>query len=448
MNSPLPKVVLCLILLLGGEAWAQAPTPIGPASWVKADGRIQRAVGPGGSTPTLNYQKGDGSWDYIVDEWVQVGDAQIWESVRGNHRVYADSTGAAIYAKGDHYLGTKTTHLIKFKKSDSTWTTLHTVNPDSVTMSGRTITFWGISPGINKTLTNNAKMLQSYTEQFEFTQVARDWLATKGPWANRLFGTATKLTVDSLNLSLRDAAGVFGINTTGRMVDGWLSLGSADTTAFYIATSYLETDDSVTAIPVKKWIVLKNGSPWLIELFDPIAAAALPAGTVRHNAFFGNQTIEAASGSLNDVIHADTYTMGSITGTMDSITAYITDGGGAAGNQKKYAVYETDGTLLGVTVEDEPGVDGAGWHNIPVSGTVNLAASTDYQIAAWANFATSIKMGFMLGQNTQRQIITYDGSYPDPESFINFEDTENLSIYVTYTETAATRRNKILKGMQ
>ena len=97
-------VTVAVLTGAAASAQAQAPTPIGPSSWQKANGDLQHAMGMGGA-PVLNYQIDDSTWDYIVDDWVSaLGDAKVWKSVRGNHRVFADSTGAAIYARGEHYL--------------------------------------------------------------------------------------------------------------------------------------------------------------------------------------------------------------------------------------------------------------------------------------------------------------------------------------------------------
>ncbi len=442
------RFLLCAVILvaLTGAAGAQAPIPIDASSVIDSVGAIHRSIGPGGP-PVLHYQKGDNSWDFIVDDWVQVGGRQVWKSVRGNHRVFADSTGAAIYARGNHYLGTQTTHLVKFKKADSTWVTLRASLPDSVRTSGRKIVFHGIFPGVDKKLVNNAKVFRSYAETFVFHQEARDSLAAWGPWTGYLLGTATRLSTDSLNLTLRDVEGVFSVGPTGRMVDGWVALGSADTAAFYLGTTYLQTPDSATTIPVRKWLVRFAGNPWLVELFDPIAAGGLPAGDVWHDATFGNDgTPGGGSLSLSGNIRGDTATMGGTAGTMDSITCYMTDRGGTGGNKKKYAVYETDGTLVGQTVEEDPGIDLEGWRGIEASGTVNLSASTQYILCAWANYTTNAKTGSGgAGDFTKRQVLAYNG-FPAPASFGNATFNKGMSIYATYTEVGGVspRRRRVL----
>ncbi len=438
--------LIAILVALTGAAGAQAPTPIGPASWKKPNGDIQRAMGMGGA-PTLNYWDGT-QWDEIVDDWVQVGAKQVWKSTRGNHRVFADSTGAAIYAKGNHFLGISPGPLVKFDKSDSTWVTLKPSVPDSVSISGRTITFHNVYPHMDLRLVNNAKVFRRFAYQVVFHQQARDSLAAWGPWTGFLLGTAMKLNVDSLNLTLRGVAGVFGLNATGRMVNDWVSLGSADTSAFYLGTAYLQTEDSTTSIPVKKWIVRFAGSPWLVELFDPIAAGALPAGDVWHNAIFGHDTNEAASLAMGLKIKGDTATMGAVNGTLTSMSAYLSSGGGTGGQKKKYAIYNNSGgALLGQTIEEDPGSGTTAWHTIAASGTVSLVADTKYVLCAWTNFATNIYLAFNSGSTTKTKTQAYNG-FPSTIFWVTDAiDGWKMSIYATYTEDSVSpRRRKILLG--
>lgn len=460
-KSPFLVVLILAVLSMGGEGWAQNQVPIGVAAWRDTvTGAVSRAMGPGGA-PTLNYLRSDSTWDWIVDTWAQVGDRQVWKSVRGNHRVFADSTGAAIYAKGNHYLGTQTTHLVKFDKSDSTWATLRASLPDSVRTSGREIVFHGIFPGIDKKLVNNAKVFQQYAETFVFHQQARDSLAAWGPWTGYMLGTATKLTTDSLNLTLRDAAGVFGIDVTGRMVNEWVSLGSADTSAFYLGTAYLQTEDSTTSIPVKKWLVRYGGSPWLVELFDPIAAGALPAGDVWHNATFGNTSTEASTLLIENRAGGGIFAPAS-SGDVDSVTAYVINS--HLQNKIRIAVFDWDGpsanyTWLDTTTELTLSASGASWRSAPAQIAYSIVSGTRYALVVWGSFATGSGMNAYYSTESegdtliyQTSGITYSGNgWNDVVPFNEdspFAD-QVISIYCTYTEAGApvaipSRRRQLL----
>jgi len=437
--------ITSVALLWAAGAYAQAPTPIGPSSWDNADGTQTKVMG----SPVFNYQVDDTTWDYIVDEWVQVGQRQVWKSVRGNHRVFADSAGNAIYAKGNHYLGTGTKALVKFDKFDSTWVTLKSSLPDSVRLNGTTITFYGIFPGVNKVLRNNAKVFRSYSETFEFTQDARDSLTTWGPWSGYLLGTATKLNADSLNLSLRDALGVFGIDATGRMVDEWVACGNADTAAFYLQTSYLKTEDSTTGIPVKKWLVRYNGNPWLIELFNPILAAGLPAGTISHNATIGNTDAEANETSMaNGFPYMRGYSMPE-EGTIDSVTFY----GGtqfSADQNYRVGVYEIDesfpfddNNLLDTSAEFVVTDLGPAWYSNETLLSATATNGMNVSPAVWASgnsgnsYVYSSSDNSHSGITSNRESLTYNGNgWPDPFSgHTSFAggDNDAWSLYFFYS---------------
>jgi hypothetical protein len=126
----------------------------------------------------------------------------------------------------------------------------------------------------------------------------------------------------------------------------------------------------------------------------------------------------------------------------------MTDGGGVAGNKKKYAVYlESDQSLIGQTIEEDPGTNGAGWYGLAASGTVNLSADTKYIICAWANFTTSMKVAAgMASNNTKQDTETYNG-FPAPATFTNVSFSKEMSVYCTYTEESAgvsPRRRRVL----
>lgn len=436
---------LIIFLLLTGTALAD-PTPIGPASWVNSDSSITRAMGMGG-TPTLNYQKADSTWDFIVDDWVQVGNKQIWKSVRGNHRVFADSTGAAIYAKGDHYLGTKTTHLIKFDKSDSTWQTLKTNMPDSVTMSGRTITFHNIFPGVDKRLVNNAKGFKMFAEQFILHDEARDTIATYGPWAGYLLGTATQLNVDSLNLLWKDAAGLFDITSAGRMTDGWIKGMDADTMVWTIANSYLQTTDSTTSIVVHKRIVLLGGTPYLVELFNPVPTASLPDGDIWHYATFGETDAENNDLAIDDKQICLRAIPGS-SGDADSLTAYLE----VTSVNKKIRLALVDWgvddnhDLIDTTAEFLVVVQEFAWVSRPLLNSQSITSGTDYGLVMWGEGSAGdfdVKNTFNSTDSNFSISIAYENAWSDPLE-PSTAGTGTRSIYCFYTEAGAPPSGQVI----
>lgn len=428
---------LLIFLLLPVSAWAQL-VATGPSTWTDTvSGRNYNNMGPGGN-PILCYQQADGEWDFIVDDWVQVGQRQVWKSVRGNHRVFVDSTGEAIYAKGNHYLGTKTTHLIKFDKSDSTWQLLKASLPDSLTMRGRNVTFHGIYPGIDKRLTNNAKVFREYAETFIFHQEARDSLATWGPWAGYLLGTATRLNVDSLNLSWKDAAGLFDIDITGRTTDGWIKTMDSDTVVFTIASSVLQTTDSATTIKVHKRLVIYNGTPYLVEMFNPILAAGLPEGDVWHNAVFGNQVVEGTATSMTDNIILQLFARPGESGDLDSCTCYMYNAL-SLDVLAAMAIYLKSGfahTILDSTTEIT--IAGANWYGAPFQAGASIS-DTAYAIGPWSDDATGSEYVHRSNDNgsvndiKERAKTWGEGWWAVFENYATDNADEDLSCYVTYS---------------
>lgn len=439
---------LLILLLLPVSAWAQLKAT-GPSTWTDTvSGRNYNNMGPGGR-PTLCYQKADGEWDFIVDDWVQVGQRQVWKSVRGNHRVFVDSAGNAIYAKGNHYLGTKTTHLIKFNKSDSTWQLLKASLPDSLTMQGRTVTFHGIYPGVDLVITNNPKVFRELSHMFVFHQEARDSLATWGPWAGYLLGTATRLNVDSLNLSWKDALGLFDIDIGGRTTNGWVKAMDSDTMVFTIASSVLHSVDSATTIKVHKRLVIYNGTPYLVEMFNPVLAAGLPEGDVWHNAVFGNQAIESYYTSIEDNIMLQMYGRPGESGDLDSCTCYLWNSGDAP-SPAMMGIYIRDPGFTHVFVDstNEITMSTVGWY----SAEFQLGASisdTAYLYGPWAEdhqWENRVYRSNDDGSTAdiKEKSVTYGDGWLETYSSYGTETADDdLSCYITYSTGAPAAGNII-----
>ena len=442
---------LLLVVISTVCANADEHTPIGKNRWLRTDGSVRAVMAPGDIS--LTYQKADSSWDDVVNDWVQIGTKKRWKSIRGHHRVFADSTGAAIYSKGGHFLGTKTTQLIKFNKLDSTSVFLKSSLPDSVTFSDNAITFHGIFPGVDKQLVNDPFFFEEYRETFIFHQEARDSLATWGPWVNRLLGTVTRLDTDSLNLSLRDASGLFNITSTGRETDGWVGFEDGGNRIFSVAQSSLNTSDSTTSIPVRKRIVLVGGTPYLVELFDPIAADALPAVDIWHNATFGVTIATDLGTVLEDRQFGGVATSG-VAGTLDSIT--MSTDCGSTNHDTRFAVFLWTGaggtgddfvdSIAAFTATDDSGTPS--WKSHAVINNASILASTDYILVGWTEAAASTHQARFtnnaLYTGSYDQSRSYDAIWQDPFDHSASEDGEwRVSIYGTYTESAVSSRRRI-----
>jgi len=448
-------------LLLVGVSFAEL-VPTSVSTWRDTEANRDYYTWGVGGPPVLCYQDDQNEWQFIRDEWVQVGESQIWKSVKGNHRVFADSTGAAIYAVGNHYLGTKTTHLIKFDKTDSTWETLRAVDPDSITVYDNKIKFWNILPGIHKICQNTSKVWQTYSEVFEFTQMARDSLATWGPWTNKLLGTATKLSTDSLNLTWADIIGNFTIDETGRGTDGWVALKDGETNVFYIAETHLNCEDSVaTNIPIRKWLVEYAGSFWFIELFNPVTANQLPEGTLWHDATFGfTDAVSVARAISDDMVgFMGDYTTTASDGNLDSITAYMR----ATTSDKKcrLAVYVPDGgwqdlDLVDTIAEFTITANGAAWYSKPAIQGASITSGTQYTLIGWGEsdggeiYLYSKYMASGIGSETDTLIQTltdeaYEAAWPNPNTTLDNITLDNVvGIYGTYSAGAADPTHKVI----
>ena len=383
---------LIMFFLLTGAAMAE-PIPTGSNVYYDSTtGNYTLSLGPGG-VPRLNYHDGQ-RWVKIVDDWVQVGDRQIWKSVIGGHRAWADSTGAAIYAKGNHYLGTETTKLIKFSKADSTWEVLYSSDPDSITVARNYIVFHGIFPGVDKWLTNNPKVFENYTEQYIFSQGARDSLADHGPWTNHFVGTVTKLGTDSLNVTWEDIEGTFDIDVAGRTTSGYVEALDGESRIFAIAASRLSTGDSTTSIPVHKRFVLFEGNKYFIEMFNPVLAAQLPDGPIYHNATFGSESEAGGSLAIADMVKGGVFPAVGDNGTVTSIDAYIKVSGGSNPNRwMSVAIAEWDSVAGGAIYTTILDTDKRrinkeitpvyAWENFPLDLTPSITAGKQYSLWMW-----------------------------------------------------------------
>jgi hypothetical protein len=462
-------IILCTTL---AACWAvgdvqSTPIPTGVASWYDSTtGKTSRAFS-GGGEPVLNYQKANSTWDWIVDDWVPIGERQLWKSVRGNHRAWADSLGATIYAKGEHYLGMDPPKLGRFKKTDSSWTLLSEFEPDSITVAEGTITYWGAYYGVNISAVNNAKVFQTCTPyEFTFTQAFRDSAANMpaGFWQDALIATAIPLVTDSLNLTFHTKDGIVNWDIKGKLLDGWVRAQKGDTVVWTLPRRTIEDTD----IPVWTRLVIRGGYPYLVELFDPAATVGLPPGPIIHSATFGDTDTTGTQNIDTQKQPLCWLSSPASSGTVDSLASY-----GAAYNALfdgnllvKGTIYVLDGsrdmdsTNCIDTEEITFFAGGIGnltrkWRFWEFTGSKpTVTGGAEYGIAFWSS--NVITVGYAVRRATtaeagdtlyieQKQYVSSD-AWPPMDTHIAWE----VAFLAYYTEAAADtpsrRRHVLLKG--
>lgn len=439
----LSVATLAVVLWAAGAMAEKVPT--GLASWEDSEtGAITRAVGIEGGIPICNYQKEDSTWDDIVDDWVQIDDT-LWKSVRGNHSLYANATGRSRYAKGNHHLELETKWLIQFDKSDSTFEILWTASIDSMSVSGATITYHGIFPGVNKRLHNQAFADQRYNEEYEFTQEARDSIGAKGPWSGHLLGTATRLYTDSLNISgWKDALGDFEISTAGRLIDDWVGAKGDGSSAFFVRASRLRTSDSTTSVIVWKWLVKYQGKPYLVEFLDPTLTGSFPDGPLFHYASFGDTGDFGSQLSIQNRIVGLRATPSS-SGTLDFMRARFYFSGG--GNHDVMCAIHVYSSLARVDTTEERSLGATGWYDFDFQDGASITGSTEYVISQWASSeVTSCNSWLSASGGTG---VEYDdeiyGGWPDPlvtDQLTGYR--QDILCYYTEAAEGTPRRRRLL----
>lgn len=448
-----------LALLWGAGVAVAELVPTGPSSWTNTEtGKTSRAFWNAPTPPAICYQDTAGTWQFIEDDWQQIGQKQAWKNLQGPHRMWCDSTGQVIYAKWGggqwHYLGMKPPILIKFNKADSSYDVLATMATDSISVAGGVVTFHdAFTSGIDVQIVNRGKVFQNCSPyRFIFHQAGRDTLGDHGPWGNRMVGTSTRLVIDSLNVPLRNGEDTLVIDENGVIIDGPLGIGNLSN----IMRTYLYHEDSVTTIPIRKRLVLIGGNPYLIELFDAADANALPNGVIAHDATFGPTEIPASTGNatIENTVAYDGATP-STSGTLDSLTAYVA---ADVDHEAKLALYNSayNDVLDSVAQFTISGTGTYHWESHPVIEGVSITGSTEYYFAAWSE-ATSGYCRVQFNSDASPATFNYDlsvtfGSWPASLTK-DFESTDDqLIIYGTYTESAAgatpSRRRRLLTGSQ
>lgn len=428
-----------------------ARIPTGPRTWRNSDTGARIRVAGAGRVP-VNYDDG-GTWRDISLAWSGSGTSR--NASGAAHKMVLSGEGMTMRwpsPGGLRNVILRPDRLIQFDVSARTWTTIVTAQtPSGVTPFGTTVFLHDIYPGVDRRLEffNN-----TIADGLVFHQSARDQLQALGGWAGKWLGSVSDVDLSGVTgAQIRNHLGqTIAVDDTGVMIDedrAGLGFDLAVGGQRFVALSGFSLLEGPTGatwsldnpagwIKVRRFLIVVGGRLKLVELFDPKQTVVIPPGDIAHDPVFGNEGVEAGNLPMADHIRADTYTMGAIAGTMDSISIYLTDRGGTGGNKTKCAIYETDSSFLGETVEQDPGVNGAGWSLITNSGTTNLVADADYRISVWCNFATNCKVAAGGGgDNTLDDNNQVYGSWPDPANFAFNRFTKDLSIFCTYTEESA-----------
>lgn len=450
------RFFLILLLLVPTVAGAQ-PTPVGQNRWQKDDGKF---ISTFGANYPLTYQQENQAWDDIAPDWVVVNDTTA-KVVRGIHKLFAFKNGNVYYVRPHagvrHALGLRTSKLIKFKLADSSYTILSDVTYDSISISGPILTYHNIFPGIDRVCVYDNAF---YQDKFVFNQAARDTLSMQGPWAGYMLGVVSKIDKDSLYLSLKDRAGIFSPTVGGRITDGWITCVKSDTIMFCLQQSFLETHDSVTSVAVHKRVVTLGGTPYLVELFNPIPTASWPDGPIWHNVVYGYDTsVFVQAWAIENFASGMSFTAISTSGTIDSIMAMLR--GDELNNKGRMAVFSDDGSG-GYTVVDSVlafKIGNSGnyvWHRKPalVGATVN--PGTRYMIVVTCDVdplgpaALAYRpSNTAISTDTTFSDYTYDDSTPwttAPTQNVVADFQRPMAVFLYYTESSASTGQVIIIG--
>jgi len=420
--------------------------PAGHRSFFNSDTGTPARVMGAGSMP-VNYRDDNLQWGAIDLNWEPVN-ATRWRAERGVHRLVVDSDLGARYtqfdrAGGSHSIDFRPSKLVKVRKSDLQVSLIADAVPGTITVDGNIIKVSGVFPGADGMRIELDNFNNEFSLRYVFTQATRDRLATLGPWGNHWLGTAVELDLSNLNLSLRDGIGDLPLDASGRILDRYIEAHLAGERVFVLGDAYLthqvHEDPSIArTVHVRKLIARVGGVLYLIEFFDAVEAAALPAGELWHHVNFGYETGTGSGNStIEDYIAWGAATTGATGGTMDSITARLIIS--TSNKNMKCALYNsTYDAKLDDTEELLVTNTAYAWITFAVNTGYTVAGSTAYNLCAWSAAGTG---------NGQ---IRYDNNLTGPDFFLDsetygswpaslakdFTSAHNyLMLYGTYTES-------------
>jgi len=399
----------------------------------------------------VNFRDDGDVWLPIELRWDVVNPTR-WRAVQGDHRVIVDSTVGIQFSKRDvlgawHRLGMQPRWLVKFDVANRTWDTLAQAASPLISIEAGIMKLSNVFPDVHCELEyfNN-----SFSMEWVFTQAARDALKSAGPWAGYAIGIATELDPSQMNVQWRDESG--GINPALADVfhATWIDVAAGGACVFALPPSVLQHtafDPFGATIPVRKFIGKRDGTWWLIEMFDPIAANVLPSGDVWHHATFGEGgTPGTYDYGLDDAI-ASNRAAPSSNGTATSITYYCRGTGGLFGSDTHAtcALY-TDGSPSSYYQETNEVTFIHGdvaytvfhWQQFNFGTTPSVVNGTDYNIAIWGEYVDA-SSGIELKATLTGGYNKYDASevYATPLSWPALSSSNAAIVYGYCTYTAA-----------
>jgi hypothetical protein len=423
--------------------------PTGHRSFLNDQTGTPARVMGAGAMP-VNYRDDNQQWGAIDLNWEPVN-ATRWRAERGVHRLVVDSDLGARYtqfdrAGGRHSIDFRPSKLVKVRKSDLQVSVIASAVPGTIKVDGSVMRVEGVFPGADGMRIELDNFNNEFALRYVFTQATRDRLATLGPWGNHWIGVATELDLSNLNLSLRDALGDLPSDSSGRIIDGYIEAHLAGERVFVLGDAYLQHQSyespqlATPTVRVRKLIARVSGVLYLIELFDAVAAAALPSGDLWHHANFGISTgTGTGSASIEDTIGFDRATTGSPGGALDSITARLVMS--TSNKNAKCALYTSNvATKLDDTEELLITNTGYDWITFVANGGYSLSAATAYTLAVWGASGTgglTVRIEDATGEQYHLDLSRTYGAWPEPlqEDYAPLPG-KAMMIYGTYTEAA------------
>lgn len=413
-----------------------------------ATGTPARVLGAGDMP--VNFLGDDEVWSPIELRWETVSPTR-WRAVQGDHRVIVDSTVGIQFSKRDvfgtwHRLGMQPRRLIKFNIANRTWDTLAQAASPLVSINAGTMKLSNVFPDVHCELEyfNN-----SFSMQWVFTQAAREALKSAGPWAGHAIGIATELDPSQMNVQWRDESGDINPALADVFHADWIDVAVGGACVFALPPSVLQHAAfdplGVNNIPVRKFVGKRDGTWWLVEMFDPIAANALPSGDLWHHATFGEGgTPGTYDYGLGDLI-ASNRAAPSSNGTATSITYYCRGTGGLFGqNTHATCALYTDGSPSSYYQETNEVTFLHGdldytvfhWQQFDFGTTPSVVNGTNYNIAIWGEHVDA--SSFIQAKATPTGGYNkYDAeTYATPLSWPALSSSYGIIVYgyCTYTE--------------
>ncbi len=421
--------------------------PTAADRWVD-DTTGQESIALGNGAMPLNYRDG-GQWKAVDLNWQNVG--SMYRASRSFHKAaLVDNTLGIQWPtrSGLRTIKTRPHSLIRFDPSNRSWEQLSAANQSPVvTMSGATLTQRDVYPDIHRRIFFfNHRLSDGYV----FTQAARDRLRAMGGWAGKWLGTVSRLDVSGIaGAEIFDDDGTVAPDDVGKLTNRFVGyrVGGERIVNMMGRQRIIDPMGRYTGVVVRRLIVVRNGDLFIVELFDPAVADALPAGDFRHNDEFGYNGEGSSGTSIEDVIVGGLAAPAS-SGTVTAIWVIINKGGKTASGLAKAALYQQnagDDTLVTDSETDELSIGFAvdpPWREFTFTGGgPSVTAGTDYYISVWGEeggvqLSMQAELDGEVGETYTFESQTYASSWPTPFALTDLSNNR-VAAYAVYTPSAA-----------